>query len=56
VAANLSIFVLTNKDLTVDERDYLRANTGALFSKHGQWHDELIRQIQRAAPLVAEVQ
>lgn len=54
--ANLPIFVLTNKDLTAGEKEYLHSNTRALFSKHEQWHDELIRQIQRAALLVAEVQ
>jgi DNA-binding response OmpR family regulator len=45
--ADLPIFVLTNKDLTSEEMDYLRANTGAFISKHGQWRDELIRHIQR---------
>jgi signal transduction histidine kinase/DNA-binding response OmpR family regulator len=45
--ADLSIFVLTNKDLTMEEKDYLRANTGAFFSKHEQWRNELVRQIQR---------
>lgn len=45
--ADLPIFVLTNKDLTPEEKDYLRANTGALLSKHDQWREELICQIQR---------
>ncbi len=45
--ADLPIFVLTNKDLTEEEKDYLRANTDAYFSKHKQWRSELIRQIQR---------
>jgi DNA-binding response OmpR family regulator len=57
--AALPIFVLTNKDLTEVERNYLSINTGALFSKHEQWRDELIRQIervQRPAPLLAEAQ
>jgi DNA-binding response OmpR family regulator len=58
--ADLPIFVLTNKDLTTEERDYLRANTGALISKHEQWRDELIRQVERAQrsvqTLVAEAQ
>ncbi|MGB6687242.1 MAG: response regulator [Terracidiphilus sp.] len=53
--ASLPIFVLTNKDLTLEERDYLRSHTGALFMKHEQWRSELIRQIQQAAPLLAEV-
>ena len=43
----LPIFVLTNKDLTAQERDYLCANTGALVLKDEKWRDELIHQIQR---------
>jgi signal transduction histidine kinase/CheY-like chemotaxis protein len=43
----LPIFVLTNKDLTAQERDYLCANTGALVLKDETWRDELIHQIQR---------
>jgi signal transduction histidine kinase/DNA-binding response OmpR family regulator len=59
ITAELPIFVLTNKDLTTDERDYLLANTGVLISKHDQWRGELIRQIervQRSAPAIAEAQ
>jgi hypothetical protein len=47
--------VLTNKDLTPGERDYLLSHTGALFMKHEQWRSELIRQIQQATPVLAEV-
>jgi signal transduction histidine kinase/DNA-binding response OmpR family regulator len=57
--ANLSIFVLTNKELTAEEKDYLSANTGALLSKHDQWREELIRQVERArrsSPQFAEAQ
>jgi len=53
--AELPIFVLTSKDLSPEEREYLRANTGALFMKQEQWSRDLIRQIQRAAPALAEV-
>jgi signal transduction histidine kinase/DNA-binding response OmpR family regulator len=53
--ADLSIFVLTSKDLTPDEREYLRSNTGALFLKRDHWSSELIHQIQQAALLPAEV-
>ena len=53
--AGMPIFVLTNKDLSPEEKEYLHANTGAMFSKHGEWRDELIRQIQRIAPVLAEV-
>jgi signal transduction histidine kinase/DNA-binding response OmpR family regulator len=58
-SANLPIFVLTNKDLTSEEKDYLHANTGALISKHGQWRAELVHEVervQRTAPQLAETQ
>ncbi|HVU47022.1 MAG TPA: response regulator [Terracidiphilus sp.] len=45
--AGMPIFVLTNKDLTAEEKGFLHANTGALISKHEQWREELIRQIER---------
>jgi signal transduction histidine kinase/DNA-binding response OmpR family regulator len=57
--ANLPIFVLTNKDLTAEEKAYLSANTGALLSKNEHWRKELIRQVervQRVADLLAEAQ
>jgi DNA-binding response OmpR family regulator len=47
--ASLPIFVLTNKDLSKEEREYLNANTGALFSKHEEWGADLIRQIHRVS-------
>jgi DNA-binding response OmpR family regulator len=51
--ANLPIFVLTSKDLTIEERDYIRKNTGALFQKQERWQEALIRQLQRAvAPVL----
>ncbi|MFZ1113492.1 MAG: response regulator [Candidatus Acidiferrales bacterium] len=50
--ADLPVFVLTSKDLTTQEKDYIRANTGALFQKQEQWQEALIRQLQRAVPPV----
>ena len=50
--SDLPVFVLTSKDLTAEEKDYIRANTGALFQKQDQWQEALIRQLQRAAPLL----
>ena len=47
--AELPIFVLTNKELTEEERDYLRANTAAIFSKHEPWQEALIKRIKMAA-------
>jgi signal transduction histidine kinase/DNA-binding response OmpR family regulator len=52
--ADIPIFVLTNKDLTVDEKEYLRANTGALFSKHEPWPEALLKQMSRVAPMTIE--
>jgi DNA-binding response OmpR family regulator len=52
--ANLPIFVLTNKDLSQKEREYLNSHTGALISKHGSWREELFREVQRASPHMAE--
>lgn len=49
--ANLPVFVLTNKDLTQEEREYLRTNVKAFFSKQEKWLDELIKEIRRTAPL-----
>jgi signal transduction histidine kinase/DNA-binding response OmpR family regulator len=50
--ADLPIFVLTSKDLTIEERDYIYRNAGALFQKQERWQEALIRQLQRAVPPV----
>jgi DNA-binding response OmpR family regulator len=52
--ADIPVFVLTNKDLTREEKEYLRANTGALFSKHEPWPEALINQIRSVAPVAIE--
>jgi len=52
---DLPIFVLTSKDLTLEERDYIRKNTGALFQKQERWQEALIRQLQRAVAPVLTV-
>jgi signal transduction histidine kinase/DNA-binding response OmpR family regulator len=44
---NLPVFVLTSKDLTPQERDYLRANSEALFQKQESWQDELLGRLER---------
>ena len=49
---DLPIFVLTSKELTLEEKDYLRTNAGALFHKQERWQEALIRQLQRAVPPV----
>jgi PAS domain S-box-containing protein len=48
--ADLPIFVLTSKDLSIEERDYIHRNAGALFQKQERWQEALIRQLQRAVP------
>jgi signal transduction histidine kinase/DNA-binding response OmpR family regulator len=45
--ANLPVFVLTSKDLTPQEREYLRANSEALFQKQESWEDELLGRLER---------
>ncbi|MGH9714464.1 MAG: PAS domain S-box protein [Candidatus Acidiferrales bacterium] len=48
--AELPVFVLTSKDLTAAERDYIRTNAGALFHKQERWQESLIRELQRVLP------
>lgn len=48
--SDLPIFILTSKDLTPDERNYLRSNTNALFRKQELWQESLIRELQRVIP------
>jgi hypothetical protein len=43
--SNLPIFVLTGKDLTPEEREYLRANSEALFEKQESWQDALLSRL-----------
>jgi len=50
---NLPVFVLTSKDLTSQEREYLRANSEALFQKQESWQEELLGRLERV--LFAEV-
>jgi CheY-like chemotaxis protein len=45
--ADIPIFVLTSKDLTPAETDYLAKNTGALFHNQEPWQESLLRQLQR---------
>jgi signal transduction histidine kinase/DNA-binding response OmpR family regulator len=52
--ASLPIIVLTNKDLTHEEKEYLRSNTGGLLLKHDPWREQLLRQVRRATPVLAE--
>jgi PAS domain S-box-containing protein len=48
--ADLSVLVLTSKDLSRDEEKYLRANAEFLFRKQQPWQAELIQQLERILP------
>jgi len=52
--ADLSVFVLTSKDLSPEEKEYLNKNARAVFHKQDSWQDDLLRQLRRAltSPLV----
>ena len=48
--ADLSVFVLTSKELSKDEEKYLRMNSEYLYRKQQAWQDELISQLRRVVP------
>jgi signal transduction histidine kinase/DNA-binding response OmpR family regulator len=48
--AQLPVFVMTSKELTSAEREYLQANSLALLQKKERWQDSLFNQLQRVAP------
>ena len=52
--ADLPVFVLTSKDLTPEEKEYLNINARAIFQKQDPWQDNLLRQLRRVLtpPLV----
>jgi signal transduction histidine kinase/DNA-binding response OmpR family regulator len=45
--AELSVFVLTSKDLTKEEERYIHAHAESLFKKQNSWREPLIRQLER---------
>ena len=50
--SELPVFVLTSKDLTLQEKDYIRTSAAALFQKQDPWQDALLKQLVRAVPPV----
>ena len=50
--SELPVFVLTSKDLTLQEKDYIRTSAAALFQKQEPWQDALLKQLVRAVPPV----
>ena len=45
--AELSVFVLTSKDLSKEEEKYVRAHAESLFQKQNSWREPLIKQLER---------
>jgi PAS domain S-box-containing protein len=45
--AELSVFVLTSKDLTKEEEKYIHAHAESLFRKQNSWREPLIKQLER---------
>jgi CheY-like chemotaxis protein len=45
--AELSVFVLTSKDLTKEEEKYIHAHAESLFRKQNEWRESLIKQLER---------
>jgi len=48
--ADLPIFVLTSKDLTPEEQDYIGAHSASLLQKQQPWQEALIAQLRRTLP------
>jgi DNA-binding response OmpR family regulator len=48
--AELPVFVLTSKDLTESERQFLQSHSAALLRKSDRWQDVLFRQLKLVVP------
>jgi PAS domain S-box-containing protein len=48
--ADLPVFVLTSKDLTESEKQFLESHSAALLRKSDRWQDVLFRQLKRVVP------
>jgi signal transduction histidine kinase/CheY-like chemotaxis protein len=48
--AELPVFVLTSKDLTPVEQDYIRTHAALLLQKQQPWQETLVAQLRRALP------
>ena len=49
--ADLPVFVLTSKDLTQEEEQYIHAHTESLFRKQNSWREPLMTQLERVVAL-----
>jgi PAS domain S-box-containing protein len=50
VTAELPVFVLTSKDLTESEKQFLESHSAALLRKSDRWQDTLFRQLKLVVP------
>jgi PAS domain S-box-containing protein len=50
--ADLSIFVLTSKDLSAEEEKYVRLHAESLFRKQNAWREPLIKQLERVVTAI----
>ena len=48
--AELPVFVLTSKDLTSEEQEYIRKHTELLLQKQQPWQESLVTQLRRTLP------
>jgi len=48
--ADLPVFVLTSRDLTAEEHDYIRTHSVLLLQKQQAWQETLIAQLRRILP------
>jgi CheY-like chemotaxis protein len=53
--AELSVFVLTSKELTKEEEKYVRAHAESLFLKQNSWREPLIKQLERVVTITPAV-
>jgi CheY-like chemotaxis protein len=53
--AELSVFVLTGKDLSKEEEKYIRAHAESLFLKQNSWREPLIKQLERVVTSIPMV-
>jgi CheY-like chemotaxis protein len=53
--ADLPVFVLTSKDLTEEEEEYIHAHAESLFRKQNSWREPFLKQLERVVtPQVLE--
>jgi signal transduction histidine kinase/DNA-binding response OmpR family regulator len=48
--SELTVFVLTSKDLTQAEREYLQSHSAALLRKSDRWQEVLFQQLKQTVP------